>query len=199
MKDFWGGYQIEFKVIDVIKARGNETNPEWLRRNAFAVGPKNSTKFTVDISCHEYRSQLVSFLLDDYAVNAYSLELILCEKLRAICQQLPEYGPVIKRNREGSARPRDFVDICSIMEFQQIDVTLPEFQMHLSSVFAAKRVPLSFIGLIPDSREFHRQGFPSVLATLAESIAKREFDFYFDEVLILCRRLKPLWDVQSPA
>ena len=48
---------------------------------------------------------------DGTLIYVYSPSMIVCEKLRAICQQMPEYGPVIKRERLGSARPKDFVDI----------------------------------------------------------------------------------------
>lgn len=191
LKDFWGGYLVDFKVVGMEKARGHEHDVDWLRKHAFAVGPKQSTKYTIDISCHERCDVFKTVLIDDYAIKTYTLELILCEKLRAICQQHPAYGPVVKRDRPGSPRPRDFVDIHSIRLHQQIDVESPDFCQLLKSVFEMKKVPLSILPLIGETREFHRREFPAVLSTVSASTQMREFDFYFDEVLALCSKLQP--------
>ena len=45
--------------------------------------------------------------LDDYTIYVYSPTMIAIEKLRAICQQMPEYA----LQRRPSARARDFYDI----------------------------------------------------------------------------------------
>ena len=130
-----------------------------------------------------------------YRVFVYSAEMMVCEKLRAICQQMPEYGPVVKRNRPGAARARDFLDIHTLVTERKIDLGSQTNRELLLQVFQAKRVPLSLLGLIRDYREFHRADFPAVKATVKPGVEIREFDFYFDYVLRLVEQLKPLWNV----
>ena len=63
----------------------------------------------------------------------------------------------------------------------------------LTAMFEAKKVPLSFLGLIPNYYNFHLTGFPSVVDTVAPDFALKEFDAYFAYVLDLVDRLKPVW------
>ena len=113
LEDFWGGYNIEFKLIELDRYEDLKENIEALRRNAVPLG--QGPKFSIDISKHEYTTGKAQFELDGFAVFVYTPEMIVCEKLRAICQQMPEYGPVVKRNRAGSPRARDFIDIHTLM------------------------------------------------------------------------------------
>ena len=50
LEAFWGGYFLEFKLIT--KSMYDQLHPDLdkIRRNALAVSPDNSSKFTVDIS-----------------------------------------------------------------------------------------------------------------------------------------------------
>jgi hypothetical protein len=121
--------------------------------------------------------------------------MIVCEKLRAICQQMPEYGPLILRSGGGHQRARDFVDIAALIEHFQLDVTGERAQATLRQMFAMKRVPLSLLGLVGTTRELHAQGFESVKATMRPGVRLHSFDEYFDGVLALCQRLQPLWYV----
>lgn len=53
--------------------------------------------------------------LEGYKIKVYTLEMIVYEKLRAICQKLPEY----KYAQEPiKARPKDFYDIYMIMKIK---------------------------------------------------------------------------------
>jgi Nucleotidyl transferase AbiEii toxin, Type IV TA system len=79
--------------------------------------------FSIDISKHEYTAGKTQVDLDGFAVFVYTPEMIVCEKLRAICQQMPEYGPVVKRSRAGSPRARDFIDIQALMSARMVDLT----------------------------------------------------------------------------
>ena len=54
MKDFWGGYKIDFKIIETENFVQFANDLEYLRRNALKVGKNESTKFRIDISRHEY-------------------------------------------------------------------------------------------------------------------------------------------------
>lgn len=189
--DFWGGYAIEFKLISVVLYNANAMKIDELRKYALEIGQKK--KFLIDISRFEYTYGKQEAEVDGYRIYVYSPEMIVCEKLRAICQQMPEYGPVIKRNRRGAARARDFVDIHVLMTSLCLDVTLEKNQEILLGMFSVKKVPLALLGQIGKYREFHRSDFPSVLATSGPEI--KEFDFYFEFVLQLVDKLKPLWNV----
>jgi len=49
VKDFWGGYLVEFKIISLEDYKKYEDNFEDIRRNAIALHANNSTRFTIDI------------------------------------------------------------------------------------------------------------------------------------------------------
>ncbi len=102
MKDFWGGYKIEFKIIDVEKYNLLKGDVEQLRRNAEVVGKKGSTKFTVDISRHEFCDEKEKYDVDNFSIFGYSPAMFVAEKARAICQQMKEYVDLVHLN----PRPR---------------------------------------------------------------------------------------------
>jgi hypothetical protein len=153
------------------------------------------SKFLIDISKFEYTIGKQQQDLDGYRIFVYSPQMIVAEKLRAICQQMPEYGPVIKRSRAGASRARDFVDIHAIVTRRRIDMSSQDNVSLLSHMFKAKKVPLSLLGYIGKYREFHQMDFQAVRDTVRPGVALKEFDFYFDFVLGLAERLKPLWNV----
>jgi hypothetical protein len=191
--EFWGGYRVEFKLIGKNDYQSLKEKPEELRRNAFMLG--QGSRFMIDISRFEYTEGKIGELLDGHQVFIYSPEMMVCEKLRAICQQMPEYGPVVKRTRPGGARARDFVDIHILVSERHIDLTAPKNQQLITEIFGAKRVPLSLLGEIRRYREFHRGNFAAVKATTKAGVELKEFDFYFDHVLHTVEDLKSLWDV----
>ena len=121
LASFWGGYLVEFKLIALQRAREAAFDLETLRREAIRLG--EGTRFTIDISRHEYVADREAHDLNGYRIYVYSPEMIVCEKLRAICQQMPEYGPLILRSGGGHQRARDFVDITALIEHFQLDVT----------------------------------------------------------------------------
>lgn len=137
---FWGGYLVEFKLIDSSRAREVDESLEIMRREAIRLG--EGTRFTIDISRHEYTAARQEYELEGYVIYAYPPEMIVCEKLRAICQQMPEYGPVIQRSRPGNQRARDFIDIDVLLRGYPIDLGSERIQAMLREVFAVKRVPL---------------------------------------------------------
>jgi hypothetical protein len=193
MADFWGGYGVEFKIItpDLFEKCAGDINE--LRKHAIRIG--QGQRFLIDISRFEYVEKKEVADLDGYRIYVYSPAMIVCEKLRAICQQLEEYGPIIKRSRAGSPRARDFIDIHILVTALAIDVGSSQIHEILAEMFRLKRVPLSFLGNIHTQREFHRVGFPSVRDTVKAGVELQEFNFYFDFVLELVAKLKPLWDV----
>jgi hypothetical protein len=193
MKHFWGGYEMVFKLATSTVYAEHGTDLSALRMRALNLG--RGTRFSIDISRFEYVEDKEPADLDGYTIYVYSPVMIVCEKLRAICQQMPEYGPIIKRARAGSARPRDFVDIFVLIEKLKLDLGSEKAHEILRAMFAVKKVPLNFLGKVPETFEFHLAGFPSVEATVEPGFDLKEFRFYFDSTLALIDRLKPVWDV----
>jgi len=176
--DFWGGYAIEFKVLST--GYYQEQDEEHNRRHA-------GEKITVDISKYEYCDWSHSVLIDDYTVYIYSLRLIVYEKLRAICQQTPEYRQIIK-SQQSRARPRDFYDIYQIME-----KTRNSFQHNfeeLKLVFEAKQVPIEFLRIISrqDQFDLHHREFESLRQTVPNQNVLA-FKVYFDYIINLIDEL----------
>jgi len=95
-KDFWGGYKIGFKVIPSQMYSNGLGNIDSLRRCATVVGPRNRKVFRIEISKFEYCEGKVEKEIDDYTVYVYSTEMLVLEKIRSICQQIPEYKDIIK-------------------------------------------------------------------------------------------------------
>lgn len=61
-------------------------------------------------------------------------------------------------------------------------------------MFDVKRVPLMFLGLVGKTYEFHLTGFRAVADTVSPGFELEEFKVYFDYVLELIDRLKPVWN-----
>ena len=185
MASFWGGYAVEFKLVTTEQFNAHKDNLEQLRREALSIG--QGKKFLIDISRFEYVEDKQETDLEGYRIYVYSPTMIACEKLRAICQQMAEYAPIVKRSdgRPGSQRARDFLDIHTLVERLVLDLVAPKAVDMTREMFALKHVPLAFLGQIEKYREFHRQGFPAVQATVGPGFELQPFDFYFDYVVAL--------------
>jgi hypothetical protein len=182
-----GGYRIRFKIIERDKHRRLDGNIESIRRNATVIGPSQQRSFTIDISKWEFCEGKAETQLEEFTIYVYTPPMLVIEKIRAICQQMEEYS--IRTSK--TARARDFYDICVIVKESEIDLRTPESFELTRQIFAAKEVPLNLLGLMEKYREFHRQDWPSVEATVGTEL--KLFDFYFDFVLELIKRLEPLW------
>ena len=121
---FWGGYDVTFKLIENKTLEQCAGVLSAMRRNSLQIGAKG--KFEIDISRFEYCAGKQAIDMDGYRVFVYSIEMLAVEKLRAICQQMPEYGPVVKRSRAGSARARDFFDIQTLVTHYSLVMTNSE-------------------------------------------------------------------------
>jgi len=187
LAQFWGGYSAAFKLIEDARFKPCAGNLTAMRRNSLRVGAKG--KFEIDISKFEYCARKRAVDMDGYQVFVYTTEMLVAEKLRAICQQMPEYGPVVKRSRPGAARARDFLDIQTLISHFKLDLTSPENLKLIRLVFDAKRVPLELLAKIKDSREFHQPDFRSVKDTVRPGVALQDFGFYFDFVVNEADRL----------
>ncbi len=181
---WWGGYELKFNLIETTKYNALGGDPENLRRNALVVGPAQQRKFSVDLSKYEYCEGKVERELDSFTIYVYTPEMIVAEKLRAICQQMPAYS---LRTRP-TPRARDFYDIWCVMAATGVDLSRNiDLIRH---IFAAKEVPLSLLAEIAGHREFHRPDWPAVAASVSGHV--EEFDFYFDFVVAQAGALKSL-------
>jgi predicted nucleotidyltransferase component of viral defense system len=104
----WGGYQISFKLIEKEKFEELGGKIEAIRRQSLVIGSEQRRVFTVDLSKYEYTAPKIATDFEHYQIYVYTPEMIAAEKLRALCQQMPEYAP---RRHPGAPRARDFYDI----------------------------------------------------------------------------------------
>ena len=192
MKDFWGGYRVEFKLIGSDHEYSGGSIDQ-LRRNAASIGEEGSTVFRIDISKHEFCDEKQLFEVDDQSVFGYSPEMFVAEKLRAICQQMDEYVQIVKLHPR--PRAKDFVDIQIISQHYGIDFGRKDFREIVRKTFEFKRVPLGLIEEIQHSRDQHEPDFEAVRATVYPHFNLEEFDYYFDYVCTKCDLLEPLWNV----
>jgi Nucleotidyl transferase AbiEii toxin, Type IV TA system len=183
----WGGYQLTFKVIELLRYEQLGKDLSKAQMQSLTSGPNQERTFTVQISKFEYCAGKTEAQFDQYTIYVYTPAMIAFEKLRAICQQMPEYSQ--RKNR--TARSRDFYDIAEITLWENIDFKAPENLELVKRIFEAKAVSLDLIAKIRDHREFHRQDWPQVQN--AVSLKLKDFDFYFDFVIRQADLLEPLW------
>jgi len=183
----WGGYILEFKLIEEQKHRELQLDIDASRRNALVTGPLQRKTFTIDFSKYEFCRGKAEAQLDDYTIYVYTPEMIVIEKLRALCQQMPEYQRRLKK----AGRARDFYDIFILITQAHVDLSRRENLELARNVFAAKDVPLKLIQHIVETKEQHRPDWPSVQASVAGSL--KSFDDYFSFVVEQTQALKSLW------
>lgn len=184
----WGGYRGEFKLISKDVAAEFDDDTEQLRKRSLSIGNESGQRvFKIEISKHEFTEGKEQAEIDDVTCHVYSLSMIAAEKLRAICQQMEEYEHI----KYPSARARDFYDIFSIVNERALDFSQDEFHELVQHVFAAKSVPIHFIGQISDYFDFHKPDFEDVRGTIVGKV--ESFEFYFNYVVKHAEKLKPLW------
>ena len=184
-----GGYELSFKLLKTPDYEPRRRQPAKMQREALTVGPNQKRTLKVDISKNEYVEGKIDQELDYVAIRVYTPAMVAAEKLRALCQQMPEY--VLRTNHSG--RARDFYDIFLAVTGAHVDLQSAESQMLITEMFAVKQVPLRLLGELESQRNFHRHDWPSVTAAVLDEL--KEFDFYFDFVLDQVRALEPLWNV----
>jgi len=180
--DWWGGWLCEFKLVS-IKHRGKVA--ETKRRNALIPDGANSSKVTVDISKHEYCGRKRIKTIKGVKIFGYSRELLVVEKIRAICQQHPKY--LYKSNKD---RARDFYDIYKLTANKDDDFT-ERCSSQIAKVFKAKEVPLDILESLWEDKFIDKQrpGFDGVKDTVIGEI--EDFDFYVEHLRFLVRDICP--------
>lgn len=186
----WGGYRVEFKLIERKRHEELRGNLQELRKYALTVdgNPGSSRIFKIEISKFEFCRGREERELEGYTVPVYTLAMIAAEKLRALCQQMPECEPRGKQ----TARARDFYDIYQVVK-AGVDFSEDDNQELVRSMFTVKDVNLSLLSRIEETRAFHAQDWPALELVLGTN-ADGDFDFYFDAVVrLLKEKLKALW------
>jgi hypothetical protein len=201
----WGGYNAVFKLIprDRLLALGGTpglaptgTLLDAVRREARVSGPNSQRVFLIEISKFEYCEGRTQTEVEGFDCYVYTPAMIAAEKLRAICQQLPEYA----LRRHPAPRPRDFFDIHTIATRAGCDLAAPAHHDLVRQMFATKEVPLELIAQIgtDETRAFHAQQWSAVVDAVRGG-APEPFDFYFDFVVGEGRRvLEALGDIPAP-
>ncbi len=180
---FWGGYDLRFKLIPHTRydELGGKLNA--IRREAIPSRPRGRASFEVDISRHEYCAGKQTVEIDRFTVYVYTLPMLVCEKIRAICQQNPRYARSMRKHQ--APRARDFFDVYEVANLFNINLLTEENCELLQNIFRAKRVPIELLLKIDELREFHRQGWDALRDTVDPTVRLHDFDFYFDYVLEL--------------
>ena len=188
----WGGYRAEFKLIGRELFRNLGGDVGGLRRQSVEIGPGHQRIFQIDISKFEFCRGSVTAEVDSYGLQVYTPAMIAAEKLRAICQQMPEY--TLRRNP--APRPRDFYDIHAIVTVA--GVQLADDLDLVKHMFDAKEVPYRLLELLSRDREraFHGQEWASVAQAVRGEV--ETFDHYFDFVCSCLAPLQPLWKMDAP-
>jgi len=184
----WGGYVVTFKLMERSKYESLGGDVDAQRRDSLVIGPNHQRVFSIDFSKHEYVHGKRPVELDDYTVYVYSPEMIAIEKLRAICQQMPDYG----LRGYATPRARDFYDVHLIVSKTGMRLNTPELLALARHIFAAKEVPIKLLVKIGEYREFHRPDWDNVKASTTEQL--RDFDYYFDSVLEIVASMEALWN-----
>lgn len=182
--EFWGGYGIEFKLIPKSFYEQYSGNIEALRKKSTVIGPSDRKIFKIEISKFECCTGKAAKEIDGYTVYVYTTEMIVLEKIRALCQQHPEYRNIVK-SHPPCARARDFFDIYTIMQTFPMDLNNETTKELLKASFSSKKVPLSLIHKVASQREFHSKDYPSLRDTVKKGVDLKPFDYYFDYVVDL--------------
>lgn len=192
---FWGGYELEFKIIKSEVYEENKDNPDALRRAAEVVLEGTQVKrYRVDISRYEYVETSEEQEFKDYIIRVYTPLMIVYEKLRAICQQMEEYKEIMHSNTR--PRARDFYDIYVITNTEALlnkdEVLDLENLEILKAIFEVKSVPLELLDKIKEEKikEFHEPDFATVRDIVLDSQNLESFDFYYDYVVSLTEDIK---------
>ncbi len=174
--DFWGGWRIEFKIINSNK---KVLPTEEMRRQALMPLGSNSTAIPIDVSEYEYCQSIEKVKIKSVEVQSYSRLLIVLEKLRAICQQHPDYKLVSSTPKD---RSRDYYDIERLLlkaiSENTMDIFIDEARKHISGVFNAKEVPLVLLGKIFEKNfmDIQELGWKGLRSTV--SVKVQDFEYY---------------------
>lgn len=183
--EFWAGWSFEFKLVSYETTYENE---EGKRRAALIPEGAASSRIFFDVSEHEYCASVQRVEISGSNVASYTGQLLVAEKIRAICQQHGAYPYGRKKNRA-----RDYYDIYQLVRKYRSPEFYHELLAVIPLVFQAKQVDQALILRIfdPDFVAYQRSHFISVEASVS---GKTEpFDFYAEQLKLLLSDIG-LWD-----
>lgn len=187
--DHWSGWAVSYKIVSNEK---RNLSLEKLDRSAIIPKGSTSPKIQIDISEYEYCGNIEKVKINgSVEILSYSRTLVILEKIRAICQQHPNYP-----HKKGNARPRDYYDIerlwGKVIEMTESDVNdfVANLKFHLAPVFLAKEVDLSLLDEIFDSDfiEVQKTGWSSIKETVDGRI--QPFDYYLENLKNLIKKIR---------
>jgi len=180
----WKGYEILFKIISKeLYVKGEDRAN---RMKAISIKSDHSKSFSVDISSYEYVATSRMTDVDGTILRVYTPEMIVIEKLRALCQSMPEYQNIISTARI-KGRARDFYDIWNICQNFKLDFTTDENKQLMEDIFASKLVPVDFLNLIPKYKDLQSKDWVNVIDTVQEDL--KGFEFYYDFTISVINNL----------
>ena len=183
---FWGGWAVTFKLIEGSK-KGLTTDKK--RKEALLTEGSSSSKIKLDISEFEYCNTFDEISISHVNVKVYTRALLVLEKLRAICQQHPDYP-----HREVGTRARDYYDIeqlwGKVINADNIVAFTEDCKNHLTMVFEAKEVPLRLLDRIFDNDflELQSKDWQQVKTTVENKV--EEFGYYQETLKDIIERIK---------
>lgn len=178
------GHRVEFTLLPLQQANLLQGDLRRMRREALSLG--EGARFTLDIS-HRH---LPLHAPGSGVIHVHVPLARVCEKLRAICQQMPAYRRFTMRAGPGTPRAADFVAIEALARSPDLALGTPAARQMLELAFFAQCVPLELVAGIQLTRSFHEPGFAQVRAALGPDAVLQEFGHYFDAVVEVIRRLR---------
>lgn len=179
---FWGGYSINFKVMDEETYEKTYDVSDQKRSSMALQLEGGKKKIEIDISLEEYTEDRIQMKLDEYQIHIYSPLMIVYEKMRALCQQLPDYEYASFEK----TRARDLYDIyiaiqkSSSLELRE-QILSPSNVHILREMFKAKNVSLELLLKIESYREQLEDDFNQrVTPQIADRKNVPDFDFLFE-------------------
>ncbi len=185
---FWSGLQVEFKLGPRQRAHCAGPTPGPLHTEALAPG--QACLFTLAIDRFAQ-----AFALEVQGMGHWRIDaplMAVCQKLRSICKQMPEFGRITHRPGQGIALARDFIDIEALVTHFRIDMDSEAARQMLGQMFFAKCVPLGLMSSLPATRDFHAAGLAEAEAGMPPGVQLRPFRHYFEFVVKEARKLEPL-------
>ena len=101
-RPWWGGYELSFKILKTPDYERLRRQPAKMQGEALTIGPNQKRKLKVDISKNEYVEGTIDQDFDYVTIRVYTSAMVAAEKLRALCQQMPEYALRGKAHRSGA-------------------------------------------------------------------------------------------------
>lgn len=182
LPDFWGGYKITFCLI-AYETKETLSDKQLKNINAYATPLENEKKtIEIDLSFDEYTDDKEEFDLDGLTIYVYSPLMIIYEKIRAICQQLPDYKLVSNK----TARARDLYDIYTLLTNKNLtnlleDVLNPQNFYILEKIFKVKDVDLNSMTKIDINKNILKEDYEdTVIPQIPSNDSKPDFDYLFN-------------------